>query len=157
MIIFHNCSVIIQNQLFENQELQFNHPNILPIKSTQVEQSHLEKLFNMTHLYEAQKVHQQHLDSMKIYQHSSSGATFVTILVIIAIISYVKWNVISTVFKKHKGRASTKGGGVNNEPAQITSSASSSMPTTPNTHTSTLSALPTIVPIIPTCRRHQQA
>lgn len=164
MIIFHNCSVIIQNQLFENEELQFDHPNILPIKSTQVEESHLEKIFNMTLLHEVQKVNQQHLESLKIYQHSSSGVILVIILVIIATITYTKWNAITIIFKKRTGRASTKGGGVKNEPALVTlsevtttSSASSSMPTTPNIHTSTLSALPTIVPIIPTCRRHQQA
>uniref|UniRef100_A0A8D8B2S7 (northern house mosquito) hypothetical protein n=1 Tax=Culex pipiens TaxID=7175 RepID=A0A8D8B2S7_CULPI len=116
MIIFHNCSVIIQNQLFENLELQFNHPNILPIKSTQIEERHLEKLFNMSHLHDSQLANRQHLEFLKLYQHSSSGVIFIIILGIIAAISYSRWNVITAVVKKRTGRASSRGGGVNNEP-----------------------------------------
>ncbi|XP_038120569.1 uncharacterized protein LOC119770195 [Culex quinquefasciatus] len=121
MIIFHNCSVIIQNQLFKNLELQFNHPNILPIKSTQIVESHLEKQFNLSVLHEAQKVNRHHLKSLRTYQHSSLGGILVIILIIIAALAYIQWNAITAFFKKRTGRALTRGGGVNNELALRTS------------------------------------
>lgn len=130
LIIFHNCSVIIQDRLFENLELNFNHPIISPLETYQIEESHLERYYNNSYLHKMHIENRQHLDSLKTHHFSSIGAIFIIISIIIIVIAYGQRNVIATLFIRSPGRASLGDGLVNNGAADLSTPQSIVFPET---------------------------
>lgn len=106
LIIFHNCSVIIQDRLFENLELNFNHPIISPLETYQIEETHLEKFYNNSYLHKMHIENRQHLDALRTHHFSSIGAIFIIISIIIIFMAYRQRNTIATLFIRSPGRAS---------------------------------------------------
>ncbi|XP_055643101.1 uncharacterized protein LOC129779571 [Toxorhynchites rutilus septentrionalis] len=120
LIIFQNCSVIIQDRLFENLELHFNHPIISPLEINQIEETSLEKYYNTSYLHEMHIENRKHLDSLKIHNFSSIGAMFALTMIIILVTIYRRRNAIATFFIRRTGRASLGDGVVNDETANPT-------------------------------------
>lgn len=114
LIIFHNCSVIIQDRLFENLELNFNHPIISPLGTYQIEETQLEKFYNTSYLHKMHIENRKHLDSLKVHHFSSIGAIFGIISIIILVTIYRQRKVIAAFFIRRTGRASLGDGVVNN-------------------------------------------
>jgi hypothetical protein len=155
LIIFHNCSVIIQNMLFENLELNFKHPNILPLELLQIEETHLDKHYNISHIQKLNIENRHHLELLKSYHYSSTGVIFILITIIIATLTYRQRKLVSTFFKRSPRRASLGEGVVNNQPAFHIE------PVTRNTliGSSSTRKIPSIIPTttvtIPTSTQHK--
>jgi hypothetical protein len=126
LIIFHNCSVIIQGRLFENLELNFNHPIISPLGTYQIEETQLEKYYNTSHLHKMHIENRQHLDSLKFHHFSSIGVIFGVFSITILVLTYRKRKEITTFLIRRTGRASLGDGVVNNEAADTSKSQTTS-------------------------------
>lgn len=93
LITFHNCSLYIKNELFENYELRFEQPSILPLQLTKIETLHIERHINLSELHELHMKNRQHLESMDFKYRIGSIAfsTVITLIIVLLAIGFVKY------------------------------------------------------------------
>lgn len=111
LIMFHNCSLYIKNELFENYELRFEQPSILPLQLTKIKTLHIERHVNLSELHELHIKNRQHLETMEFkYRIGSIAFSTVTTLmfVLLAIGIFKYWKFAKTA--NCSGRAISKGG-----------------------------------------------
>lgn len=84
LVTFHNCSLYVKNELFENYELRFEQPSILPLQPIKIETLHIERHVNLSELHELHLKNRQHLETMDFkYQIGSIAFSTIIILAIV--------------------------------------------------------------------------
>lgn len=116
IITFHNCSLLVGNELFENHELQFHQPIILPLEPTKIQPQQIEKFINLTELHEINLKNRQYLETLKA-KHLFGFAAISTLT--ICLFAFVAFGIIKyrqlTKTGNCSGRAILMGGRLKNE------------------------------------------
>lgn len=114
LVIFHNCSLYVNNELFENFELQFQHPTILPLQAIKIKPLQIDRHINISELQELNFRNRQHMEELQ-FKHQLGIASLSTVIILIAAIlglSMVKYH--RTIKSGNcSGRAKLIGGAVN--------------------------------------------
>ncbi|XP_055590519.1 uncharacterized protein LOC129742617 [Uranotaenia lowii] len=112
LITFHNCSIYIKNELFENYELKFNHASVLPMQLTNIKTLHIERHVNLSELHELNLINRRHLETVDFKYRLSLGTFSTVILLILALLGLgiYKWK--NSKPMDCSGRAKLKGGRV---------------------------------------------
>lgn len=114
-VTFHNCSLYIKNELFENYELKFEHPSVLPIQLTNIKTLHVERHVNLSELHELNLKNRQHLETVDFtYQlgFGSFGTVIILMVGLLTIGTIMYWRKAKSA--DCSGRAISKGGRVKN-------------------------------------------
>ncbi|XP_055632804.1 uncharacterized protein LOC129773235 [Toxorhynchites rutilus septentrionalis] len=139
MVTFHNCSLLVNNELHENYELWFNQPIINPILPGQIKISTIERNVNMTEIQELHLKNREHLETMdlknKIGFVSLSGFIILA-FVLLALLILKHYGFAKT--GNCSGRAMSKGGRVKHGTTPATSiiDGATPMPSTVGPHAS---------------------
>ncbi|XP_055600008.1 uncharacterized protein LOC129749146 [Uranotaenia lowii] len=136
-ITFHNCSIYIKNELFENYELKFNHASVLPMQLTNIKTLHIERHVNLAELHELNLINRRHLETVDFKYRLSLGTFSTVILLILALLGLgiYKWK--NSKPMDCSGRAKLKGGRVK----EVTALEQESIAThAPGTHAGTQTA-----------------
>lgn len=115
LITFHNCSLFVNNQLFENYELWFDHPIIHPIQPGHIGAANIERSINLTELQELHMKNRQHLELVDFKNEVGFTALSSIIILIIVVLVFVviRYRIIPET-ENCSGRAILKGGLVKN-------------------------------------------
>ncbi|XP_055594648.1 uncharacterized protein LOC129745546 [Uranotaenia lowii] len=112
-VTFHNCSLYIKNELFENYEIKFDHPSVLPVQLTNIKTLHVERHVNLSELHELNLKNRQHLETVDMTYQLGFGSfgTVIILMVILLAIGITKyWRKVKSA--DCSGRAISKGGRV---------------------------------------------
>lgn len=116
LVTFRNCSLYIRNQLFENYELQFDHPSILPSLLTNIKALHVERQVNISALHDLHIKNRQQLATIDTNYKlgCASLITIITLLIAFMVFRFIKYRRVLK-FGDCSGRAKLKEGRVNDE------------------------------------------
>lgn len=118
LVTFHNCSLYVRNQLYENFELRFYQPTILPIQPIKIKAFEIDRHINISELHELNIQNRQHLNTVR-FKHLVGFASLGTVIIfIIAVIGFgiFKYHQIIKSSSGHcSGRAILIGGAVKHE------------------------------------------
>ena len=81
LINFHNCSIYVGNQLYENYELRFYQPIILPLQFMKIKPLQIERHVNLTELHIRNLETLQKLERID-WKHLSTSISIITILLL---------------------------------------------------------------------------
>lgn len=84
-VTFHNCSLYVKNELFENYELKFDHPSVLPIQFANIKTLHVERHVNLSELHELNLKNRQHLETVDFTYQLGFGS-FGTIIIFMVVL-----------------------------------------------------------------------
>ena len=120
LVTFHNCSIYVGNQFYENFELWFFQPTIVPLQPIKIKAFNIDRHVNISELHELHIKTRQHLDTVR-FQHMvgivSLGTVIVCILVVLSFGIFKYHQLIQSSPIHCSGRAILKGGLVKNESA----------------------------------------
>ena len=148
LIIFHNCSLFVNKELYENFEHRFYQPTILPLHAMQIQPLHVERNINLSELHEFNLKNRQYLETVD-FRHRiglASLSSFTILMIAVFIFGLFKYTQ-STGTGNCSGRAISKRGRVKREVPTSSSDSNAPAPNMP-TSTSTQIAMSAVSPDI---------
>ncbi|XP_062554260.1 uncharacterized protein LOC134219532 [Armigeres subalbatus] len=92
LITFQNCSLYINNELYENYEFSFHQPIVLPLQLLKIKPQHIERHVNISELQELHIQNKQHMETVE-WKHNLGLASLsiaVTFIVAFLVIGTIK-------------------------------------------------------------------
>ena len=116
LITFHNCSIYINNELYENLEFQFYQPIITPLEPTKIKPMQIHRHINLSELHAIHIENRKHLETIDIkniigFVSISTLTVFILAVTIFGIIKYQQFAKTGNC----SGRAILAQGAVNDE------------------------------------------
>ena len=85
LVTFHNCSLYVRNQLYENFELWFYQPTIVPLQPIKIKAFQIDRHINTSELHELNIRNRQHLDTIS-FKHIVGFASLGTVIILMLIV-----------------------------------------------------------------------
>lgn len=119
LVTFHNCSLYVRNQLYENYELRFYQPTILPLQPIKIKAFQIDRHVNISELHELNILNRQHLDTIHV-KHIVGFTSLSTIIIfLLAVTGFGIFKFKQITKTLHcSGRAILMGEAVKNDIAQ---------------------------------------
>lgn len=117
LITFFNCSIIIENQVFENYETEFKHPIITPLHVSQIERIQVQRHVNVSQLQEMHIKNRQLLENLEVNHRNGTIIFAVVSVCLLAILLTMckRLHHIKTWVQSFTGRETLGEGAVNNQ------------------------------------------
>ena len=122
LITFHNCSLYAKNELYENFELRFHQPTILPLQPVRIKTIQIDRHINISELHELNLQNRQHLRSMDFKHILGFTSLSTVIILVLAFLGFGIFKYRQILKSAHcSGRAILMGGAVKqqNTPSPI--------------------------------------
>ncbi|XP_055586240.1 uncharacterized protein LOC129738937 [Uranotaenia lowii] len=87
-ILFHNCSVRIKNELYENYEIEFRQKTILPIQAEKISPVYVEPHTNYSEIKELHLKNRRHLESLESKQTVQNASLSFFAIVMILLVGF---------------------------------------------------------------------
>lgn len=116
-ITYHNCSIYVKNELYENYEIEFHHPIIIPLQPHMIQTLHIERHVDLAELHKQHTTNRDHLQTIDLTHKMGFGMISSTVLIMAICLSifYFKFRPTSTNNKICSGRAKLEEGRVKTE------------------------------------------
>lgn len=85
LVTFHNCSLFVNNELYENFEIQFQHPTILPLQPIKIKPLQIDRHVNISELQESNIRNRLYLEKAH-FKHQLGFATLSIAIILIAVL-----------------------------------------------------------------------
>lgn len=115
LVKFHNCSIFVNNELYENFEFKFQHPTILPLQPMRINTLQIDRHINVSELQELHLRNRQYLEKVQFKHQLEFASVSIAIVLLAVLSSFIAIKYRRFIKSGHcSGRAILVGEAVNN-------------------------------------------
>lgn len=118
LVMFHNCSLFVNHKLYENFELEFHHPTILPLQPIKIKPLQIDRHVDISEVQDSNTRNRQYLEEVHRKHQLGFASLSIAIILITAFLSFIAIKYRRIINSGHcSGQAILKGDVVNHGPS----------------------------------------